>query len=80
MCVVGRPKPPPAPKPLPPPPPLPPAPPPPPPPPPPPAPAAPIQDPGDTRSRSVSSSDTRRSKLARRGKRNLSIGINTGGD
>jgi len=48
-------------------------------PPPPPAPAAPIQDPGDVRSRSVSPNDSRRSKLSRRGKRSLSIGVNTGG-
>lgn len=78
MCVGGRPK---APKPPPPPPappPLPPAPPPPPPPPAPPTPAAPLQDPGDVRSRSVSPNDARRSKLSRRGKRSLSIGVNTG--
>ena len=79
MCIGGRPK---APKPPPPPPappPLPAAPPPPPPPAPPPTPAAPLQDPGDVRSRSVSPSDSRRSKLSRRGKRSLSIGVNTGG-
>ena len=78
MCVGGgrRPSPPPPP---PPPPPLPPPPPPPPPPAPPPTPAAPLQDPGDVRSRNVSPNDSRRSKLSRRGKRSLSIGVNTGG-
>ena len=79
MCIGGRPK---APKPPPPPPappPLPAAPPPPPPPAPPPTPAAPLQDPGDVRSRGVSPNDSRRSKLSRRGKRSLSIGVNTGG-
>ena len=78
MCVGGgrRPSPPPPP---PPPPPLPPPPPPPPPPPAPPTPAAPLQDPGDVRSRGVRPSDSRRSKLSRRGKRSLSIGVNTGG-
>ena len=78
MCIGGRPK---APKPPPPPPappPLPPAPPPPPPPPPPPAPAAPLQDPSDVRTRQVAPNETRRSALSRRGKRSLSIAVNTG--
>ena len=77
MCVGGGKRPKPAPPP-PAPPPLPPAPPPPPPPAPPPTPAAPLQDPGDVRSRSVAPNDSRRSKLSRRGKRSLSIGVNTG--
>ena len=80
MCVGGgRPK---APKPPPPPPappPLPPAPAPPPPPQPPPTPAAPLQENDDARSRQVSPNDSRRSSLSRRGKRSLSIALNTGG-
>ena len=77
MCLGGsRPKPP---APPPPPPPLPPPPPPPPPPAPPPKPAEPLTAPGDVRSRSVAPNQSRRASLSRRGKRSLSIGINTGG-
>ena len=78
MCLGGSPQPsPPPPPPAP--PPLPAPAPPPPPPAPPPKPAAPLQDPGDVRSREVAPNESRRASLSRRGKRSLSIAINTGG-
>ena len=55
----------------------------PPPPPPPPTsytPLAPLQDPGDVRSRQVAVNDSRRSALRGRGKSSLSNAINTGGN
>ena len=46
----------------------------------PPTPAAPLQDPGDVRSRQVAVNDSRRSALRGRGKSSLSNAINTGGN